>query len=113
MKSYPLPCQIQAHDYILPKPHVVSVDVKSHFSQEEIRQMRQEAILHCLTVKKIFSAAQYIPWIGRLAAHDTVNYWVWFGGCDMINLSICSSLQDQLDQVALKRCVPKPREWWQ
>jgi hypothetical protein len=50
--------------------------VKSDFSEQKIKEMRRDAVIHGMTVKKIFLAAQYIPFFGRLAAHATVNYWV-------------------------------------
>jgi hypothetical protein len=76
LKSAPYPCEMEGHDRLLPKPEIIAVEFKSDFNQEKIRAMRQEAVIHGTTVKKLFLVAQYIPFLGRLAAHATVNYWV-------------------------------------
>ena len=68
---------MQGQDRILPRDQELSVEVKSDFDEQKIKTMREEAVLHGLTVNKIIVAAQCIPFIGRLIAHAPANYWVW------------------------------------
>ncbi|KAG8948907.1 hypothetical protein FRC00_008410 [Tulasnella sp. 408] len=65
------------------------VHITSKFTQDEIIAQRQLAERDGLTLWKVYGALQYIPLIGRLAAHATVNYY------------------DQLDQIALLPCVDR------
>jgi hypothetical protein len=73
MKSNPAPCQVFGNHFPLPYPGTVAVHVKSDFSGQ-IKVMGQKN--KDTTFKKILLVMQDIPFIGRLAAHSTVCYWV-------------------------------------
>jgi hypothetical protein len=98
LKSSPLVCEIQGDDRILPKPQIVSVEVKSDFSDDDIIRMRQrKAILHDSLVAKLFLAAQYLPLLGRVAAHVPVNYLVRFRFSNLISILLTASFLNMVE----------------
>jgi hypothetical protein len=74
LKSNPAPCQVFGNHFPLPYPGTVAVHVKSDFSEGRIKVMGQRN--EGATFKKILLVVQDIPFIGRLAAHSPVCYWV-------------------------------------
>ncbi|KAG8908990.1 hypothetical protein FRB99_000093 [Tulasnella sp. 403] len=83
LKSFPRPCEVATQSVA----KGVQVRIESKFSPEEVVQQRQMGIACGMNVKWVYLALQYIPIVGRMAAHANTNYY------------------DQLEQVALKRCV--------
>ncbi|KAG8947802.1 hypothetical protein FRC04_010288 [Tulasnella sp. 424] len=63
------------------------VHITSKFTPDEVIAQREFAERNRLTLWKVYGWLQYIPLVGRLAAHATVNYY------------------DQLDQIAISQCV--------
>jgi hypothetical protein len=74
MKSNPAPCQVFGNHFPLPYPGTIAVVVKSDCNDWQTKIMGQKN--EDATFKKILLAVQDIPFLGRLAAHSTVCYWV-------------------------------------
>ncbi|KAG8880849.1 hypothetical protein FRB98_004702 [Tulasnella sp. 332] len=82
MKDHPNPCQVRGDQVRQFKIHV-----KSAFDESMIRKMRAKIVARGYNQLAVLGWLQYIPIIGRLAAHGTTNYW------------------EQLERIGLLPCV--------
>ncbi|KAG8947800.1 hypothetical protein FRC04_010286 [Tulasnella sp. 424] len=85
MKSHPVASKVQGNR--VKTYGNFDVHITSKFTPEEVVAQREFAERNKLTLWKVYGWLQYIPLVGRLAAHATVNYY------------------DQLDQIAISQCV--------
>lgn len=74
MKDSPNPSQVTG-DAARP-PAGFDVIVKSDFSDAELQAIHDQLVKEGKVQPRWITSLQYLPIIGRVAAHGTTNYWV-------------------------------------
>ncbi|KAG8988026.1 hypothetical protein FRB93_004309 [Tulasnella sp. JGI-2019a] len=85
MKDNPTPCHMRGD--AVRAPDGFAIQVKSAFSEMMIQDMRSKIVAEGYNQPAWVGWLQYLPIIGRMAAHGTTNYW------------------EQLERIGLLPCV--------
>lgn len=108
MKDYPDPCRVAGDAVRAPSGY--DVHVRSHFGGSEVKEANRQAREKGY-IRPFFGRwLQYVPIIGRLAAHATTNYWVSHRLIAPTDYVLHTKrdhplVQEQLERIGLLPCV--------